>query len=59
MNKNILGGLAIAAFNLNFDTKDNRLLEISLANVEALAGPKTILDYYIWMVIILLIIHSI
>jgi hypothetical protein len=43
MNKKILGGIAIFAiaalsvFNVNFNSQSNKLSDISLANVEALA----------------------
>ena len=46
MKKKIFGGIvilaiaAVAAFNVNFDTKSNKLSDISLANVEALATPE-------------------
>jgi hypothetical protein len=46
MNKKILGGAAIlvisaiAVFNMNLESKSNRLSGFSLANVEALAGEN-------------------
>lgn len=46
MKKKILGGMviaiaAVAAFNVNFNSQDNSLLEISLANIEALANDES------------------
>ena len=51
MKKKIFGGIAVAtiaaamALNLNFNAKNNYLSDITLANVEALAGGEVSVDW--------------
>ena len=57
MKKKILGSIAvfaiaaIAAFNVNVNTKVDGLSNVSLDNVEALA-QESIFDYYLYIVTI-------